>query len=376
MSWKRRVLYPILVMLLVFSFTACDFLQPIEHETVEPLPPALIPSLYETYEGYFDIGVAVSASPGYSDTLSTHRDLIDKHFNSITAENEMKPQEILPWNYSSDYLDKLDFSKGDRIVNYAMNNDKRVRGHVLVWHTQIPDWFFEDGNGKKLDPDALLERMTRYIKKVVGHYKGKVYAWDVVNEAIDDAVNSIHDFRQDSNWHRIFDGKEIDYIEAAFKAAHEADPAAKLYYNDFNIVRPDKRDKIIKMIKELQEREVPIHGIGIQGHWGFGWPTPEELDEAIKAYNDLGLDVQITELDIRKYGEMQESETLSRTDLEKQAQKYKEVFEILIKHRDKISSVTFWGVTDDNSWIEQDPLIFDKNKNPKDAFWAIIGLVK
>lgn len=175
-----------------------------------------------------------------------------------------------------------------------------------------------------------------------------------------------------SLWNEIFAGSEIDYIAAAFRAAHEADPEAKLYYNDYNAVAPEKREKIMKMIRQLKDEDVPIHGIGIQAHWLFNWPSAGDIEDAIVEYSKMGLDVQITELDIRIDGDMEKKITLSRKDKERQADRYKEVFEIFIKHSDKISSVTFWGITDDNSWISQEPLIFDRNKNPKPAFWAIL----
>lgn len=372
MLLKHRVFYPLMVVLLVFSLTACDFFKPIEPEVVEPLPPEAIPSLHKAYEGYFNIGVAVNAG-----TMNTHNDLIEKHFSSITAENEMKPDHILRYISGNELV--LDFTRGDRIVNYALQNGKKVRGHVLVWHSQTPDWFFKDENDQLLSQEKIQERMAEYITKVVTHYKGKIDAWDVVNEAITDSNDPGHIYRHKdydkkngSLWNEIFAGSEIDYIAAAFRAAHEADPEAKLYYNDYNAVAPEKREKIMKMIRQLKDEDVPIHGIGIQAHWLFNWPSAGDIEDAIVEYSKMGLDVQITELDIRIDGDMEKKITLSRKDKERQADRYKEVFEIFIKHSDKISSVTFWGITDDNSWISQEPLIFDRNKNPKPAFWAIL----
>lgn len=372
MLLKHRVFYPLMVVLLVFSLTACDFFKPIEPEVVEPLPPEAIPSLHKAYEGYFNIGVAVNAG-----TMNTHNDLIEKHFSSITAENEMKPDHILRYISGNELV--LDFTRGDRIVNYALQNGKKVRGHVLVWHSQTPDWFFKDENDQLLSQEKIQERMAEYITKVVTHYKGKIDAWDVVNEAITDSNDPDHIYRHKdydkkngSLWNEIFAGSEIDYIAAAFRAAHEADPEAKLYYNDYNAVAPEKREKIMEMIRQLKDEDVPIHGIGIQAHWLFNWPSAGDIEDAIVEYSKMGLDVQITELDIRIDGDMEKKITLSRKDKERQADRYKEVFEIFIKHSDKISSVTFWGITDDNSWISQEPLIFDRNKNPKPAFWAIL----
>lgn len=309
--------------------------------------------------------------------MNTHNDLIEKHFSSITAENEMKPDHILRYISGNELV--LDFTRGDRIVNYALQNGKKVRDHVLVWHSQTPDWFFKDENDQLLSQEKIQERMAEYITKVVTHYKGKIDAWDVVNEAITDSNDPDHIYRHKdydkkngSLWNEIFAGSEIDYIAAAFRAAHEADPEAKLYYNDYNAVAPEKREKIMEMIRQLKDEDVPIHGIGIQAHWLFNWPSAGDIEDAIVEYSKMGLDVQITELDIRIDGDMEKKITLSRKDKERQADRYKEVFEIFIKHSDKISSVTFWGITDDNSWISQEPLIFDRNKNPKPAFWAIL----
>jgi len=157
------------------------------------------------------------------------------------------------------------------MIKYARENDKIVRGHVLVWHEQTPEWFFKDEKGEELSPEALLERMEEYIKAVVGRYKGQIYAWDVVNEVISDDSDE-ETYRTNSRWNQIFKGREIDYIEAAFRAAKEADPEAKLFYNDYSAVSPKKRAKIISMLEELIARGVPIDGMGIQGHWAFdGW---------------------------------------------------------------------------------------------------------
>lgn len=197
MLLKHRVFYPLMVVLLVFSITACDFFKPIEPEVVEPLPPEAIPSLHKAYEGYFNIGVAVNAG-----TMNTHNDLIEKHFSSITAENEMKPDHILRYISGNELV--LDFTRGDRIVNYALQNGKKVRGHVLVWHSQTPDWFFKDENDQLLSQEKIQERMAEYITKVVTHYKGKIDAWDVVNEAITDSNDPDHIYR-----HKDYDKKMV-----------------------------------------------------------------------------------------------------------------------------------------------------------------------
>ena len=230
---KRRVLLFALVLSLLLSLNLAVFA---EEE---------IPSLWEAYSDYFLIGTAVN-----SRTLNTHRDLIVKHFNSITAENEMKFDALQPTEGI------FNFYRADQMIEFAKENNIQVRGHVLVWHSQTPSWVFRFA-GQPATKELLLERMRNHISTVVGRYKGQIYAWDVVNEAISDGP----EIYRDSPWYNII-GKE--FIAEAFRAAHEADPDAKLFYNDYNAVEPAKMQKIYNMLKELIEEGVPIHGVGIR----------------------------------------------------------------------------------------------------------------
>lgn len=246
-----------------------------------------LPSLKEKYKEDFKVGVAI----GYGELISDiDTQFIKKHFNSITPGNEMKPESVLkgPNNY--------DFTIADAFVDFATKNKMGIRGHTLVWHNQTPDWFFKDENGNFLKKDELLKRLKNHIYTVVSRYKGKIYAWDVVNEAIDETQP---DGYRRSNWYNIC-GPE--YIEKAFIWAHEADPQAKLFYNDYNTEIPQKRMFIYNMIKNLKAKGVPIHGIGLQCHINIDNPSVEDIEETIKLFSTIpGLEIQITELDMSFY---------------------------------------------------------------------------
>lgn len=343
-----------------------------------------IPSLYQEYEKHFPVGAAVAVADR-NRTLDSHRDLIKKHFNSVTAENVMKPETTQPAR------GKFDFSQADELVDFAENNNMKVRGHTLVWYNQTPDWFFEDENGNRIDKkdqiskkerQLVIDRMEDHISRVVGEYRGRVYAWDVVNEAIDQGT-----FRQ-SPWLEII-GEE--YIEKAFKFAHKEDPEAKLFYNDYNTVQ--RREEIYEMVKELIENDVPIHGIGMQGHWGLDEPSITEIEKTIQKFAELDdltdkydFEIQITELDITMFswGDESKPDEPSEEMLKKQARRYEDLFELFIEYSDIISGVTFWGVADDATWLDNFPvenrndwpLLFDENHEPKDAFWKVIDLMK
>lgn len=326
--------------------------------------------LWKKYETYFPIGTAVS----FPMLTNECEPIINKQFNSITCENEMKPEHIHPeegW---------YNWSDADSIVNYALKNGKLIRGHVLVWHQQTADWFFKDGD-KKASKDLLLKRLKDHIQTIVSRYKGKIYAWDVVNEVIDDD-SAI--FYKNTTW---FDICGEEFISKAFQYAHEADPGAKLYYNDYNTENPVKYKKICTLLKELKSAGVPIDGIGLQAHWSIYSPTKLELDNALQSYAALGLDIQITELDISLYkGEEKRRKKLPgetcqfTTQLDSiQTAQYNMVFEAFRKYRQNIKGVTFWGVSDKYSWLndfpvegrDNYPLLFNREMKPKKAFYKI-----
>jgi len=327
-----------------------------------------IPSLCQVYKDYFLIGAAVNPQ-----TIIFYDELLKKHFNSVTPENQMK------WELIHPMAQTYRFAPADSIVDFALENNIKVRGHTLVWHQQTPEWVFRDDNGKNVDKNTLLKRLEEHIKNVVGHYKGKVYAWDVVNEAISDNPS---EFLRDALWYKI-GGEEV--IEKAFIWAHEADPNALLFYNDYNLEDPVKRDKAYQLVKRLKDKGIPIHGVGIQAHWLLNWPTPKMLEDAIKKFASLGVQVQITEFDISIYTDRNENANFSKNPpedrIEKQAQAYKEAFEVLRRNKDYVTGVTFWGVADDITWLDSwpvrgrkdYPLLFDMNHNPKKAFWEVVN---
>ncbi|BCS81876.1 endo-1,4-beta-xylanase [Anaerocellum diazotrophicum] len=331
------------------------------------VPDLDLPSLSEKYKNYFKVGVAV---PYKALTNPVDIALIKRHFNSITAENEMKPEAIEP------YEGTFNFSIADEYLNFCKKNNIAIRGHTLVWHQQTPSWFFENPQtGEKLtnnekDRKILLERLKKYIQTIVSRYKGRIYAWDVVNEAIDE--NQPDGFRR-SEWFNIL-GPE--YIEKAFIYAHQADPNALLFYNDYSTENPIKREYIYKLIKNLKEKGVPIHGVGLQCHISVSWPSVEEVEKTIKLFTSIpGIKVHITEIDIsisKEFGEDIDEET-KRYLLIQQARKLKDLFEVFKKYKNVVTSVSFWGLKDDYSWLKGDfPLLFDKDYQPKFAFWSLI----
>ncbi|AZT90849.1 glycoside hydrolase [Caldicellulosiruptor changbaiensis] len=333
-------------------------------------PDWSIPSLCESYKDDFMIGVAIPARCLSNDT---DKRMVLKHFNSITAENEMKPESLLAGQTSTGLSYR--FSTADAFVDFASTNKIGIRGHTLVWHNQTPDWFFKDSNGQRLSKDALLARLKQYIYDVVGRYKGKVYAWDVVNEAIDE--NQSDGYRR-STWYEIC-GPE--YIEKAFIWAHEADPNAKLFYNDYNTEVSKKREFIYNMVKNLKSKGIPIHGIGMQCHINVNWPSVSEIENSIKLFSSIpGIEIHITELDMSlyNYGSSENYSTPPQDLLQKQAQKYKEIFTMLKKYKNVVKSVTFWGLKDDYSWLRSFygkndwPLLFFEDYSAKPAYWAVI----
>jgi endo-1,4-beta-xylanase len=229
---------------------------------------------------------------------------------------------------------------------------------------------------------VLLQRLKDHITTVVNRYKGDVYAWDVVNEAIDDN-NSL--YLRNSAWYRIC-GEE--FIAKAFEYAHAADPKAILFYNDYNTEMPGKRDRIYRLVKSLKDAGVPIHGVGLQGHWSVNNPSKEELEKSIQMFSSLGLQVQITELDVSVYGGRQggqliqgrrDTTAIFTPEMEQlQRDKYKMVFDVFRQHKDKITGVTFWNVSDRYSWLDgrgrkNYPLLFDMNRQPKKAYWDVVS---
>ena len=329
--------------------------------------------LKEVYNDYFPVGVAVAPR----NLSGPEAELIKQQFNSITPENAMKMGPVHP------EPNRYAWQDPDAIVDFAQKNGMKVRGHTLCWHNQTPKWFFTDSNGKQLSREVLLTRLKQHINDVVGRYKGRIYAWDVVNEAVPDTGKSIY---RESKFYEII-GE--DYIEKAFEYAHVADPDAKLFYNDYNTESSAKREKIYQLLKKLKDKKVPVHGVGLQGHWSVDEPSQQELEKSIDQFSGLGLMVQITELDISVYPKEHERREKKLTDrgeltaemIEKQAAQYKMLFDVFRKYKGIISGVTFWNVSDKSSWLDNFPvpgrkdypLLFDQHYKPKKAFEGVVN---
>jgi endo-1,4-beta-xylanase len=362
---RRLPGYPSLALLTAVAVTAV-------------LLPAATPTrqaekgLKDHYKDYFPMGVAVSPR-----VLSgPEAELIKRHFNSITAENAMKMGPIHPEE------NRYNWQDADAIAAFAQANGLKMRGHTLCWHNQTPAWFFKDAEGKTVSREVLLSRLKDHITTVAGRYKGKIYAWDVVNEAIDD--NDSKGLRE-SEFLKII-GE--DYIAKAFEYAHAADPNAKLFYNDYNTENPGKRQRIYKLVKDLKDAGVPIHGVGLQAHWSINGPSAAEIANSVKIFSSLGLEVQITELDVsvypsengRREKRADESDQFTPEMEQKQLEFYKNAFKVLREHRQQITSVTFWNVSDKSSWLDNFPvrgrknypLLFDQNLQPKKAYYEVV----
>lgn len=324
------------------------------------------------YSDFFPIGAAIRPSSVTGEEAA----LIIQHFESITAENAMKMEPIHPSENEFNWKD------ADVIADFAQKNNLKLRGHTLCWHNQAPAWMFKGEEGNAVSKEVLLKRLKDHINAVVSRYKGEIYAWDVVNEVIDDDDSKNY---RESLWYKIC-GDE--YIRKAFEYAHEADPNALLFYNDYNTESPGKRDRIYRMLKELLDQKVPIHGIGLQGHWSIFGPTEEELRQSIEKFSSLGLQIQITELDVSVYKPEQTRRDLRADERDsftpemeaKQLEQYKMAFRVFREYKDKITGVTFWNVSDKSSWLDNFPvrgrknypLLFDQNLKPKKAYWEVV----
>jgi endo-1,4-beta-xylanase len=342
------------------------------------------PALKDAFKDSFLIGAALNRNQFYeSDQVGVS--IIKAHFNSITPENVLKWESVHP------QPGKYDFDAPDRYVAFGEKYHMFIIGHTLVWHNQTPRWVFQDDKGNPLDRDTLLKRMRDHIHTVVGRYKGRINGWDVVNEAL----NEDGTLRQ-SPWMKII-GE--DYLAKAFEFAHEADPKAQLYYNDYSLENEAKRNGAIELIKKLKALGVPIVAVGLQGHDKMDWPTVEQQDATITAFAKLGIKVNITELDIDVLPPAAQNRGADITlNVELQAKlnpyanglpdsvqqalakRYADLFGVFVRHRDVIGRVTFWGVTDGDSWLNgwpvkrrtSYPLLFDRNGQPKPAFDAVI----
>lgn len=349
-------------------------------------------SLREAYDGAFLIGAALNEAI-VSGADAAGREIAVQQFNTITIENGLKAEPVNP------EPGVYRFAPGDAYVDFGEKHDMFIVGHTLIWHNQTPDWFFKDACGAPNTPQAQKEVLRRHIETVAGRYAGRIHAWDVVNEVIDNDGS----YRPTTWVNGIGSGDEL--VKLAFTHAAEYAPDAELYYNDFNAWRPAKRDGIVRMVKMLQDEGIRIDGIGIQAHWGLNFPKNEHIEAAIDAYAALGVKVMITELDVDVLPLSKEGQIIGpvlhnpQFQLEEfkafldpyphglpqeqqaaLADRYAELFEIFYRKRDKIDRVTFWGVHDAMSWKNGSPipnrtnypLLFDRNQQRKPAFHSVM----
>lgn len=341
-------------------------------------------SLKDAFAEKFYIGAALNLRQitGY-DTIGVK--VVKQHFNAIVAENCMKSMYMQPFE------GRFFFEEADQFVGFGERNGMFIVGHTLIWHSQIAPWFFVDQDGKDVAREVLIQRMKDHITTIVGRYKGRVNGWDVVNEAIlDDG-----EYRK-SKFYTII-GE--DYIPLAFRFAHEADPDAELYYNDYSMASEGKRAGVVRMVKSLQEKGIRIDGIGMQGHSGFEYPDINEFEKSILAFSELVPAVMITEMDITtlpapqwnagadvalNYDYQQKmnpyAENLPDSITRLWEKRYIDFFRLFLKYQDKIKRVNLWGVSDSDSWLNDwpivgrtdYPLLFDRNYKEKPVIRKII----
>ncbi len=337
-----------------------------------------LPSLAAAMQERFPIGAAVE--PHH---LRDMGDIVAHHYNRLTAENSMKMGPLCP-------SARCNYETADRIAEFAREHQMPMTGHAFVWHQMYPVWLFKDGQ-RPASRELVSERMRAHIFAMTERYADVVDNWDVVNEAISDQSDKMYrGDGDDSVWYTAFGGEA--YIRAAFESAAAAaqlhDPDVKLYYNDYNVVKTDKRRKIIEMVRSLRAQGVRVDGVGLQAHWNLRWPSVEEIGTAIDELAAENLRVKISELDINLYWNDDHATKTWQPELElteelqqELTRRYARVFEVLIDRSAVIEHVTFWGVSDDRTWLNgwpvpraNHPLLFDRDHQPKPALEAILGL--
>lgn len=341
-------------------------------------------TLKDAFKGDFRIGAAINRSQ-FEERDARGDAIITAQFNTITPENALKWESLHP------QMDKYDFSAADAYVSFGEKHQMWIVGHCLVWHAQTPSWVFEEEPGKPVSREVLLERMHDHIRTVVGRYKGRIAGWDVVNEAL----NEDGTLRQ-SRWMKII-GEE--YIAKAFQFAHEADPAAELYYNDYDLEAPAKRQGAVTLIKKLRAQGIPVKAVGMQGHVRLEWPSIADEEATIEAFANLGIKVNITELDVDVLPRVKKelmadvassvqstpalnpyANGLPPSAQQALAKRYAELFGVFVKHRNAITRVTFWGVTSGDSWLNNwpvrgrtsYPLLFDREGQATPAYDSVL----
>ena len=338
-----------------------DYVEPPEVQDLPPLKEVLAP--------YFDLGAAVEPA----ELAGVHSELLLLHFNTVVAGNAMK------WGPLQPTEGNFNWGPADAIANFAREHGLKMRGHTLLWHSQNPAWLFRDANGNPLEPGnaahrtLLIDRLRTHIHTVVARYADVVNDWDVVNEVIDTSgPNGL----RNSPWLQII-GPE--YIDLAFQFASEVPGVGNLYINDYNTHEPAKRTVLFNVVQGLIQRGIRIDGVGHQTHINIAWPPLTEIADSLDLFTGLGLDNQITELDISVYTNSTDTSPVTEEQLVQQGYRYRDLFNLFRAKSSQISSVTLWGLADDNTWLknfpiarDDKPLLFDERLQAKHAYWGIV----
>jgi endo-1,4-beta-xylanase len=327
-------------------------------------PGDAVPSLRQAFQGEFHVGAAINV--GMLRDGDTRR-FLERQFDVVVPETEMKPLTLNPRE------GQYDFADADAIVAWASQHGIKVRGHCLIWRLQEPAWMFTR-DGQPLSRDEVVQRMRDYIHTVVAHFKGRVWAWDVVNEAIvagEPGSEVTHGWRR-SRW---YDALGPDYVALAFQFAHEADPGALLFYNDYETQNPVRREMIVRLVQSLRARGIAIDGIGHQAHYTLSHPDLVELEATVRAVAALGLRNHVTEMDLTLRPDLGLPVPPVTPDLEaRQARRWGEIFRILGRNATDLDAVVLWGVNDEASWLgaPDQPLLFEHFR-PTLPFWTVLG---
>jgi endo-1,4-beta-xylanase len=346
------------------------------------------PTLKDVFKNEFLIGAALNASQ-FTGANAVESGFVKQQFDSISPEN------VLKWEMVHPQPGRFDFSLADRYVEFGEANHMFIIGHTLVWHSQTPSWVFKRPDGSPVDHDTLLNCLSNHIFTVVGHYKGRIKGWDVVNEAVNDDGTL-----RKSPWLKILGP---DFLVKAYQFAHAADPQAELYYNDYSTEKEPKRSGALALVRRLQAAGIHLTAVGIQEHVRLDWPSPQLISDTITAFSQLGVKVNITELDVdvlppafRGNGADVSMNVAQRADLNPYpnglpesvqaalARRYAELFAVYVKHHADMERVTFWGVNDGDSWLNDwpvhgrtnYPLLFDRSGQPKPAFSSVLETAK
>jgi endo-1,4-beta-xylanase len=344
------------------------------------------PALKDLAPKTMRIGAALNRSQSDGKDLAALA-IVTRQFNQASPEN------LLKWAPVHPEPDRYDFGPADRYVDLGQRHGLFLVGHVLVWHQQTPAWVFAGEGGKRLDRETALARLARHVAAVVGRYKGRIGGWDVVNEALDEDGTL-----RKTPW---LEAIGEDYIAKAFELAHEADPGAELYYNDYNLWKPAKRDAAIRLVKGLKAKGLRVSGLGEQAHWGIEDPPLPAIDEMLAAMRAAGIAVHVTELDMDVLprdpdmwgADLSRKATIrAKTNIypdglppaaqETLARRYADVFSLFLKHG--VARVTFWGVTDATTWLDDFPipgrvnypLLWDRQGREKPAFDAVAEVLR